>query len=149
MYIDKFEDQEYKIYTTQELQDLDPTVEDLEYFIESPALYLSLTVNMFKFCGYSFDDAEILKICRTNPDFYKEYTWTKEQRAEYEHIWVPIFMKCLDKDVYEAFYEIQTWNAMGTAFNLEDYSEKYYNEYLELVKDLNVATNNVHVVNVN
>ena len=146
MYIDKFDGEETKIYTIKELQDLEPTVADIDYFIESGSLYLSLAVNMFKFCGYSDDDAEILNICRTERDFYRKYTWTKEQRAEYEHIWTAIFKKCLDMQTYEAYHEIAMWSAMGCAFNLVDSSSDYYNEYLKLVKDLETTDDTIHVI---
>lgn len=150
MYLDNYEGEETKIYTIKELQELNPTVEDIEYFVNSASLYLSLTVNMFKFCGVSDNDAEILEICRTHPYFYTEYTWTKEQRAEYEHIMTNIFCKCLDMSKEEAFSEISSWNAMGTAFNLVDYSSEYYNDYLNLVSDLSGERNNkVHKININ
>ena len=150
MYIDVFDGTETKVYTRKELMKMNPTVEDLEYFIDSASLYLSLAVDMFRFCKYTSDPAEVLRICRTDPDFYKNYTWTKEQRAEFEHIWTGIFQKCLDMDMQEAYHEICIWNAMGTAFNLVDNSKEYYTAYLKLVSDLSDASenNDSHKVNI-
>lgn len=146
MYTDNFNGEETKIYTIKELQELDPTNEDKQYFHESPSLYLSMAVNMFKFCGYSDDDVEILNICRTDPEFYRHYTWTKEQRSEYEHIWTQILKKCLDLQTYEAYHEIASFAAFGCAFNLCDNSSEYYKEYLELVKDLETTDSNIHII---
>lgn len=156
MYIDHYNDEVTKIYTTKELQDMILTEEDKNDFLNTGSLYMSLTVNMFKFCGYKDDDVEILNICRNNPAYYVEYTWTKEQRSEFEHIWTDIFAKCLDIDKYQAFHELSMWNAMGTAFNLSEYSDEYYGEYLKLIADLEYpdsdedecSENNLHQINI-
>lgn len=148
MYIDNFDNVSTKIYTSEELLTMNPTVKDINYFTDSASLYLSLTVDMFRFCGASDDPVEILNICRTNPNFYKQYTWTKEQRSEFEHKWVRIFMKCLDMSQSEAFRALLTWNAMGTAFDLESYEDEYYKDYLKLIADLDVEESHTHTINI-
>lgn len=155
MYIDNFNGEETKIYTTEELQALDPTIEDVDYFITSGSLYMSLAVNMFKFAGHSQDDAEILNIMRTDPNFYMKYRWTKEQRAEFEHIWTEILMKCLDMDKYDAYHELCIYAFGGGMLFLTDNSNEYFMQYLELVKDLEPVEddeeedeNKINVINI-
>lgn len=149
MFILKNEDNiEVKIYSTQELQELEPTLADLNYFKNSPDLYLSYAVNMFKFCGISDSDEEILNICHTNPDYYKDYRWTKEQKSEYMHIWTQIFKKCLNLQTFEAYHALASYGAMGIEFYLTDDSPEYTEEYLKLVKDLETVDDAIHVIGV-
>ena len=130
-----------EIYPLQYLIDFTPTEDDIDDFYHSESLYLSLVVNMWKFCGYETDTKKILEICRTDENWFKNHTWTKEQRAEYEHIWFNILKKCLgfgdsDDDKNEVWKNITQYSAFGGAFDLDDYSEENYKAYLELVKDI-------------
>ena len=115
--------------------------DDIEDFVNGDSLYLSLVVNMWRFCGYETDTKKILEICRTDENWFKNHTWTKEQRAEYEHILFNILKKCLgfgdsDDDKNEVWKNIAQYSAFGGAFDLDDYSEENYKAYIELVKDI-------------
>lgn len=97
------------------------TDELLDILYDTPALYLSLVVNMFKFMGYSNDTDEILKICTTNRNYMYEYKWTKEQRSEYEKQVEKILRHCFNMDDEQVEREIDVFNAFGGAFSLDKY----------------------------
>lgn len=114
-----------RIYTNEFLMNCKPSQELIDDLYESASLYLTFVVNMFKFTGHCNDTNEILKICTTDDRYMYKYTWTKEQRYEYEQQMKQIMRNCLGMTDDEITRELDVFNAFGGAFNLNDYTVSY------------------------
>lgn len=135
-YIDKQgKERTERVYSNEFLMNCEPSEELVNDLYESASLYLTFIVNMFKFTGHCNDTDEILKICTTNSRYMYEYTWTIEQRKEYENQMRKIMKNCLKMDDDSIDREIEVFSAFGGAFNLDNYSALSYDEVKENIED--------------
>ena len=128
-------DRTFKIYPNEYLLNNKFTRDEVDDFIldddESYNLYTSFCVNAWKFIGRPESEEEALRRMIDDPDWFKDVTWTKEQRLEYEQIVHKILMNCLEFDSEEAWHEIEHWLALGSVPNLDDMSEENYRDCIE------------------
>lgn len=122
----------YKIYPNDYLVNHKFTRDEIDAFIEdddeSYNLYASFSVNVWPFIGRNESIQEALQIMSDDPQWYRNVTWTKEQRLEYEQIVYKILMNCLEDDSEEAWQEVDRWLGFGSAPNLDDMSEENYRD---------------------
>lgn len=123
---------EYKIYDNDFLLTGDIPEDELEDMIEGSCLYDSISVNTFRFMNWSQDVKEIVKIMKTEPNWFRKYVWPKEKRVEYEKIVHDILMRILEIDSEEAWHETEVWAGFGAAPGLDDWSDENFFAYMKL-----------------
>ena len=128
----KIDDYEYQIYDNDFLLNGDIPEDEREEMIEDGCLYDSISVNTFRFMNWSQDVREIVRIMKTEPNWFRKYVWSKEKRVEYEKIVHDILMRILEIDSDEAWHETEIWAGFGAAPGLDDYSEENFYAYLKL-----------------
>ena len=126
------DDYEYKIYDNDFLLHGNISEDERDEMIEGSCLYDSISVNTFRFMGWSQDVQEIVHIMKSEPNWFRKYVWSKEKRVEYEKIVHDILMRVLEMDDDEAWHETEIWAGFGAAPGLDDYSSENFYEYLKL-----------------
>ena len=126
------DDYEYKIYDNDFLLTSDISEDELDDMIEGSCLYDSISVNTFRFMGWSQDVREIVRIMKTEPNWFRKYVWSKEKRVEYEKIVHDILKRILGMDDEEAWHETEIWSGFGSAPGLDDWSSENFYAYLKL-----------------
>lgn len=132
----KIDDYEYKIYDNDFLLTGDISEDERDEMIEGSCLYDSISVNTFRFMGWSEDVREIVNIMKTEPNWFRKYVWSKEKRVEYEKIVHDILMRVLEMDSDEAWHETEIWSGFGAAPGLDDWSDENFQAYLRLRSEM-------------
>ena len=128
---------EITIYTLEELRNQEAVAEDgVDEWLDS--LYISMCVNMWRFCHINDDmtSQQLIDLMSSDKRFMYNNKWTKEQRSEFEHIFYEILTKAGGFDSDDAWHNITHFSTFGPAFTLVDTSYEYYDEYLKLVADI-------------
>ena len=131
-----------EIFSHEDLKNYSPSEEEIEEFIDhdsprSTGLYASLSVNAVKAAGYKMSDGEILKMCQTDEQWYKEYKWPDAlTEAEYLHDVKEILKKFLALDDEEAWQEVELWSGFGPCPSKPEYTLEYESALSEKLKSL-------------
>jgi hypothetical protein len=132
------DDEEIRIYPMSLLLDKNEEFSDEEVddFIEGSSLYVSISVGAFLFAqGKEFNDNNAryaYEVMSGDRNWFKNVTWTKEQRVEYESKVAKLMIRFLDMDKDEAFHETGIWSGFGSAPSLDDNSEENFKAYMKL-----------------
>ena len=124
-----------RIYPMDVLEDksVERDEDEKDEFICGSWLYVSFSVGSVLYCqNKNFSEArDVYDMMRTDENWYRKVTWTKEQRLAYEKRVHDLLMRFVEMDDDEAWHDVQLWSGFGSAPSLEDTSEQYYREYLE------------------
>lgn len=131
-------DEEIRIYPMSLLLDENEKFsdEEIDDFIEGDSLYVSFSVGSVLFARgqkYTEDNARsAYEMMKSDSNWFRKVTWTKEQRVEYELSVVRLLMRFIDMDIDDAFHEVCIWSGFGSAPSLDDNSEENFRAYMKL-----------------
>lgn len=134
---------DYRICPMEYLDGLNFTEDEIDEFIEEDTLYNSYCVGVLCELNEGMSPEKALEVMTGDPQWYKKYFWTPEERVSYEKRFVPILMKVLEYDLNEAWHEVEIWSGFGSVPSMykgddvyDIYEELHNKAYEELKKTI-------------